>query len=967
MHGKHTDQKALTHETDTSDMKEPRGPSKPHPPPSPPHPSMSSSSLPFHHDDSAHRRSHTARTREETPRVQWDPSTKVERTTVDSRREKKNLLSWRVPHDSEAGEVITPRRSSTSLNDRPRAYTATSTSPSSSSRALMQRSPFRHPTPTSRLQQQLKAVMAQLLEAARTSPKLADELCYVYEEAAKHAHAAAAEARLAKEKEEKEKREREEEEKRERERMEMERVKQEEEEKRRAARAAAEKRNEELTYVPPPWGRGGPGLQRTAPTLMRTRGLTSLPPEADSSVLSEEESGDPPPLESSARDVPPPLEDSSEQRKRVSWCDDDDDMDFSVPPDKFFKEVVCGPTPLSEAIINVLSPSASRRGSGATRSPSGPSTPDKGERSPTEGEKRHPRKLLERLQQSPVKAEEGADAARDRINERLARAAAKREFLNRDRQLKLSSVDDKIASARNKLEIQNEKKRMESERRLDAAAERAQEETRKRELKARLENERVEEAKFLQQQQREERAFELKQREVKYAVKEEQRASREKDRQATREENYQAVMDRKRELEEEREKALQEKIKKREEQMARVDEAKRLEALQREKKAESHAKKVADLKEAAQGRDEEAQRRHQERMQSSAVNRAKSMERIKAKAELSNKHIQEVLERKAEDKPRLNIKNMLSERAKEERAKGKKRASRLTLTMEKMGQEYMGKLEGQEPKSRLSKPLSKLKQVLHSSRIAQSRGALTELAGMIGVHDKTLPTKGSGSLQPADAQYLRTAPGMDILARLLAEDVKSLTSPSADRTLLVARPAAIVLLKMLEPSVNRTHFVRCGCLFPVIDSWCIIMEEGDDDTQRQAMHVAILADVCLHFALTDNSVADLRHLVLSYTDAKGVLPLCRAVLQVPQTALPPGEAELFYTSLSILGQVLMSSRGGDDAKQQEETLVSVLEVIFGLLSNLLLPAGSTRKGAILSPVKGFQVDEPTVSDIPSNE
>ena len=176
----------------------------------------------------------------------------------------------------------------------------------------------------------------------------------------------------------------------------------------------------------------------------------------------------------------------------------------------------------------------------------------------------------------------------------------------------------------------------------------------------------------------------------------------------------QAVKERKKELEEERGKALLERMRKREEQLARTDEAKRQEARDRERKAEDYAKKVAGLKEAAHERDEQAVRKHQDRMDTSAANRAKELERIKIKAEQAHAKHHAVGEKKAAPAPAgKSVAEILRDLGDEKGGNRKKRTSRIALTMEKMSQEYHAKLAKEEGaadgKSRLSKQVNKLR------------------------------------------------------------------------------------------------------------------------------------------------------------------------------------------------------------------------------------------------------------------
>eukprot|EP01064_Diplonema_japonicum_P009911 TRINITY_DN17325_c0_g1_i1.p1 TRINITY_DN17325_c0_g1~~TRINITY_DN17325_c0_g1_i1.p1 ORF type:complete len:1478 (+),score=479.35 TRINITY_DN17325_c0_g1_i1:62-4495(+) len=554
------------------------------------------------------------------------------------------------------------------------------------------------------------------------------------------------------------------------------------------------------------------------------------------------------------------------------------------------------------------------------------------------------------------------------IEAKQARAAARRAVLGQEKQQRHITTESKITAAKYKMELQSEKKKLGLEKRHEAAEQRAYQETRKKEEKARSSNERVGETVFLMNHHREEKAYELKQREVKKAVKDEQKVSLERDKAHAREGNYQAVMERKKKLDDEREKKQQENMKKKEEQMARADEVKRLEAVQREKKAEEYAKKVAGQKEAAQEREGEVTRKHNDKMTSSAAKLAKEKERMKAKAEREKEKYQEVLERKGTEPEPKTIKDVLKESGWEETAKNRKRIVRITLTMEKLGQGYSEKCqEAVETKSRLSRPLNKLKTILQSGRLVQSRSVLTELSNMLGVHDKAA-TKSHSSVRDGmtavqqEYAYLRANHGMELLGKLLNEEYRQVKEKTGEKMQLLAPVASILSFLLTADARNTVHFVRVGGLLPVIEVVKGVLERGDMPTIFEALPLLNGVATCLESVNSDQCVADVKNVVHSHCDACGLGHLCRAILILRHPA--EGQTlDLYFTCVSMLINLVA-------VQQNQDWLALQIEACFQLLVDLLRLRDLLKRSnaATVSPVRGYMVEDISGAlELPSNE
>eukprot|EP00756_Hemistasia_phaeocysticola_P031915 Hpha_TRINITY_DN16383_c0_g1::TRINITY_DN16383_c0_g1_i5::g.58511::m.58511 len=588
---------------------------------------------------------------------------------------------------------------------------------------------------------------------------------------------------------------------------------------------------------------------------------------------------------------------------------------------------------------------------------------DSPSRSPSHQDRR--RRLSSKIQ-SPEKMD--AEDARQRLEDKLRRAGMNRELIAKEKQFKLNVDDDKRALVRTKLEAAAEQKRLETNKRLEAAGERAQEETKKREEKARTENERVEETMFFQRAAREDKANELRIREQKLEKTKEIRESREREKRETeaarREESSQAVMARKREIEEEREKKMGERLKRTEECFERADEVRRQEALKRQTTAEAHARRLAEQRERETKRDEEMKQLQEERMESSAANRAKSLERKKARLEQTEKRAQEAADRRKEGGvgPTKSARAIFLEKAREsrDRACAKKRRQRMQLVMEKNARDFLDgknkKDAAADAKSRLSRPVSKLRSILQSGFSAKARAVVAELATMVGVAPgvKSAGDRSTPGVSQQDHQYLRASNGMDVLARLIQEDTRVMEAAGKpeERQSLITRPAGTVLLHLLENDVlNIEHFVRAGGLLPVLDGVCVVAETQEDE----ALAVLLgLVDLCLRYVLDEKCPADVRNCCLSYTDAIAIGEVCYALLHdTPPLPLPSGDAGVLHGALAVYTHWLGLQHGAS----VDEACVAAVEVLFGLATNLLLPGGSSapRQGVCCSPTRGLDL------------
>eukprot|EP01065_Artemidia_motanka_P013928 TRINITY_DN1788_c0_g1_i1.p1 TRINITY_DN1788_c0_g1~~TRINITY_DN1788_c0_g1_i1.p1 ORF type:complete len:1619 (+),score=536.79 TRINITY_DN1788_c0_g1_i1:238-4857(+) len=580
-------------------------------------------------------------------------------------------------------------------------------------------------------------------------------------------------------------------------------------------------------------------------------------------------------------------------------------------------------------------------------------------------DRRRSMRAAAKLASSPVadKAKD-PDEKKQRLEEKLRRAEMNRELIQKERQSKLGADEDKRAVARTKLEAASEHRRLDTQKRHEAAGERAQEETKKREDKARTENERVEETLFFQRAAREEKAHELRVREAKAAASEEQRKSRERERRETeaarREESLQAVRERKRDIDEERELSKQERLKRVEEAVARADEVKRLDAQRRATTAENHARRLAEQRERESKRDEEMKGRQEEKMESSAANRARSLERIRARAEHSEKRAQEVADRRKDGAGAKSGSVLYLDRAKEQRDRPntRKRRQRLVLVMEKNAKVYTDAYQSRnsgEVKSRLSRPVSKLRSVLQSGFSAKARAAVAEFSVMVGVGAKASGDRGSrdSPLTAQDHLYLRCSSGMDILAKLIQEDVKYIEISVDERQPIILRPAGIALQHLLEGDhENVSHFVAAGGLMPVLDGVVTVADAGDEEVLTVFLNIIGL---CLRH-VADGCVTDVRNCYLSFADATCLGDVCLSALcGVPQLPLQVPHAEYLYSALSVFTHWVGLQHV---VNREEASQTGSVEILFGLLTNLLLPGGSAqgKQGVTMSPIRGLQID-----------